>query len=73
MLVLQPKILAIEKLLPTLKTALRELGYQHIYIKPKSNSSFLEHLSQESSWLLGKTSELVQVKENGLKFNINVV
>jgi len=71
-LVLQPKILAIEKLLPTLKTALSELGYQHIYVKPKSNSSFLEHLTQDSGWLLGKTNELVQVKENGLKFNINV-
>lgn len=72
LLVLQPKILGIEKLLPLFGEILNELGFQHLYIKSKSSSVFLEQLTLSNGWLTGETDIETKVKENGLTFLINI-
>jgi len=71
-IVVQPKILGIEKLLPTFKEIFNEIGFQYVYIKSKSASLFLEQLSLNNGWMGDKHPSDISTLEHGFTFPINI-
>jgi 23S rRNA (cytosine1962-C5)-methyltransferase len=66
--VLQVLIKGTEKILPWVVEGLKDLGFEHIYLKTKEVSERIESVEKGSGWICGLSETQVLVKENGLKF-----
>ncbi len=71
--VLQVLIKGVEKLLTEIVEALKELGFENIYLKTKEVSERIESVQLPSGWLLGQSESPVLVKENGFSFWVDFV
>lgn len=69
--VVQILIKGIEDRKQLIVEALKQLGYQNIYIKSKTSSHVLEDIEAASGWLAGEATSPVEALENGLKFKVD--
>lgn len=69
--VLQILIKGTENLTKVWVESLQKLGIKHVYAKTKSSSKEIEQIN-ESGWLTGKGKSIIEIKENGIKFNIDI-
>lgn len=70
--VAQVLIKGTEHIYPMLEAALLAAGFQHIYLKQKENSGFLEAVQLPKGWRTAPCSMPVRVLEHGLSFDIDV-
>lgn len=71
-LVVQVLVKGIEKIFHHIEEAFKQLGFQHIYLKQKENSGFLEAVSLPKGWRDTAYPMPVAVKENGIQFLVDV-
>ncbi len=72
-LVIQINTLGIEKLKPLiLKTLQEETGLKLIYEKSSTQTRRKEGLPEFEGWLVGEAEQPFEIKEHGLKFDVNV-
>jgi len=71
--VLQLLIKGAEKIYQDLVAGFKALGFEHIYLKTKDNSHFLEDLKLDKAWLTEEFEENIIISENSLRFPIDVV
>jgi len=69
--VMQLLIKGTENIMPLLIDALKQLGFEYIYLKNKEISQRLEGVS-ENGWLTAPYTEPLHILENGLTFKIDV-
>ncbi len=70
--VAQVLIKGTEHIYPLLEAALLAAGFQHIYLKQKENSGFLEAVQLPKGWRTAPCAMPVRVLEHGLTFDIDV-
>ncbi len=70
--VAQVLIKGTEHIYPMLEAALLAAGFQHIYLKQKENSGFLEAVQLPKGWRTTACAMPVRVQEHGLTFDIDV-
>lgn len=70
--VAQVLIKGTEHIYPMLEAALLAAGFQHIYLKQKENSGFLEAVQLAKGWRTAPCAMPVRVLEHGLTFDIDV-
>lgn len=70
--VAQVLIKGTEHIYPMLEAALLAAGFQHIYLKQKENSGFLEAVQLPKGWRTAPCPMPVRVQEHGLQFDIDV-
>lgn len=61
-----------EEVFPHIEAALSAAGFNHIYLKQKENTGFLEEVSLTRGWRTPAVNMPIEVKENGLRFNVDV-
>ncbi|WMJ72083.1 class I SAM-dependent rRNA methyltransferase [Cytophagaceae bacterium ABcell3] len=69
--VLQVLIKAVESRMHLIQEAFIKCGFENIYLKTKSSSRAIEGIESSAGWLCGASETTVQVKENGLLFNVD--
>jgi len=70
--VLQLLIRGTEKLIEPITKALRQLGFQYIYLKTKEVSQFLEEIQTPAGWIGAQGSTILTVKENNILFKVDI-
>lgn len=70
-LVVQLLIKGTERLVPELKAAFMNLGFEHIYLKTKQSSQILEKINEEVTWLTEPIELPVIIHENEVKLKVD--
>ncbi|HCS19803.1 MAG TPA: class I SAM-dependent rRNA methyltransferase [Bacteroidetes bacterium] len=70
-LVVQLLIKGTERLLPELKSAFMNLGFEHIYLKTKQSSQIIEKINEEVTWLTEPIDLPVVIHENDVKLKVD--
>lgn len=70
--VLQLLVQGTEKILPHIVKGIQALGIDYLYLKTKESSQIIEGIETRQAWLDKVWKEELIIKENGLKFPIDV-
>ena len=70
--VVQVLIKGIEILKDTIVQSLKQLGFEHVYLKNKTGSQNAEQITSVSGWLTAPFASSIVAKENNVKFTIDI-
>lgn len=71
--VLQLLIKGVEKILDFILVALKELGFEKVYLKAKDVAGRLENVEHKKDWLSTKKGDTqIEIVENGVKFWVDI-
>ncbi len=71
--VLQLLIKGVEKILDFILIALKELGFEKVYLKAKDVAGRLENVEHKKDWLSTKKGDTqIEIVENGVKFWVDI-
>ena len=70
--VVQVLIKGIENLKDTIVQSLKQLGFDHVYLKNKTGSQNAEQITSVSGWLTAPFASFIIAKENNVKFTIDI-